>query len=145
MNKKILVIDDEKDMLESMSKILSRRQDFIISLSSDIEDAKEKISGNKFDLIITDLRLNERSGIEVLQPAFNSNKDIKVIMISGYGTVEASVEAVKKGAFDFIEKPFTSQKLFESIDRALEFEKPVKDKEEFENLIDNTVIAAPIL
>lgn len=138
MNKKILVVDDEKEMLESMNKILSRRQDFFITLSSDLEDAISKIGSNKFDLVISDLRLNEKSGMEILQPAFESNKDIKVIMISGYGTVEASVEAVKKGAFDFIEKPFTSQKLFESIDRALESGQSLKPADKYENLIDDT-------
>jgi len=63
--------------------------------------------------------MKEFSGIDILKAALNSFPDSNVIMISGYGTIEASVEAMREGAFDFIEKPFTSKKLFETIERAL--------------------------
>jgi DNA-binding NtrC family response regulator len=79
---------------------------------------KELVKSRRFDLILTDLKMKEFSGLDILKTALASFPDALVIMISGYGTIEASVEAMREGAFDFLEKPFTSQKLFKCIDRA---------------------------
>jgi DNA-binding NtrC family response regulator len=116
---KVLVIDDEREMLDSLKKLLSRRSDFELKLFEDPEPAFDLLENENFDIVITDLKMKEISGQDVLAKVMETNPDTKVIMISGYGTIEASVQAVKKGAFDFIEKPFTSAKLFESINRAL--------------------------
>jgi two-component system, NtrC family, response regulator HydG len=118
--KKVLVIDDEQEMLESLQKILSYREDFEVRTMQDSTTAKELLTHEKFDIIITDLKMKNVTGIDILKTALNNCPSSIVIMISGYGTIEASVEAMKNGAFDFIEKPFTSKILFECIDRALE-------------------------
>ena len=73
----------------------------------------------EFDIILTDLRIGNISGIDVLKAALSKYPDATTIVISGYGTIEASVKAMQEGAFDFIEKPFSSAKLFDCIDRAL--------------------------
>ena len=118
--KKVLVIDDEQEMLESLQKILSYREDFEVTTLQDSEKAKDLLTQERFDIIITDLKMRNVTGIDILKTALNNCPSSIVIMISGYGTIEASVEAMKNGAFDFIEKPFTSKILFECIDRALE-------------------------
>jgi DNA-binding NtrC family response regulator len=118
--KKVLVIDDEQEMLESLQKILSYREDFEVRTMQGSTTAKELLTHEKFDIIITDLKMKNVTGIDILKTALNNCPSSIVIMISGYGTIEASVEAMKNGAFDFIEKPFTSKILFECIDRALE-------------------------
>ncbi len=118
--KKILVIDDEPEMLNSLEKILSYRKDFEIELSNNSVKAKELVTTKSYDIIITDLKMKEVSGIDILKAAIKKHPYALVIIISGYGTIEASVEAIKEGAFDFIEKPFTSKVLFDSIDRALQ-------------------------
>ena len=120
MLKKVLVVDDEIEMLKSLEKILSHRDDFDIFFLDNSLAARELVQTKKFDLIITDLQMKEVSGTEILKQATLTYPETPVIMISGYGTIEASVEAMRKGAFDFIEKPFTSKKLFECIDRALQ-------------------------
>ena len=131
--KKILVIDDEREMLSSLEKILSYRQDFDIELVDNSVKAKELVTSNNYDVIITDLKMKEVSGIDILKSAIKKYPSAIVIIISGYGTIEASVEAIKEGAFDFIEKPFTSKVLFDSIDRALQKsqESYAKDENEF--------------
>jgi DNA-binding NtrC family response regulator len=116
----LLLIDDEIEMLVGIEKILSSRVDFNVTSVSDFHKALDLIKTKKFDLVITDLKMNEHSGIDILKYSLEENPESKVIMISGYGTIEASVEAIQLGAFDFIEKPFTSKKLFECIDKALE-------------------------
>ncbi|MFZ1290290.1 MAG: sigma-54 dependent transcriptional regulator [Melioribacteraceae bacterium] len=116
----VLLIDDEKDMLVGLEKILSSRNNFNITSVLAPQKALEIIKTKKFDLIITDLKMNEYSGIDILKCAKEYHSQTNVIIISGYGTIEASVEAMQLGAFDFIEKPFTSKKLFQCIDKALE-------------------------
>jgi DNA-binding NtrC family response regulator len=116
--KKILVIDDEPEMLFSLQKILSYRSEFEMELKDNPLKALEAVNTKNYDVIITDLKMKEVSGIDILKAAVKKNPLAIVIIISGYGTIEASVEAIKEGAFDFIEKPFTSKILFDSIDRA---------------------------
>ena len=94
MSKKILIVDDEVDMLDSLQKILSQREDLNISATHDPAEALEKIDREKFDLIITDLKIGEISGIRILKEALGKFPDTKVVVISGYGTIEASVEAM---------------------------------------------------
>jgi two-component system, NtrC family, response regulator HydG len=118
--KKILIVDDEIEMLNGLKKILSHRSEFELTFKNDPHVALQLIKSKNFDLIISDLKMKDVSGLDILKTAISSNPDCKTIMISGYGTVEASVEAMRIGAFDFIEKPFTSKKLFDCIDRALE-------------------------
>lgn len=117
--KKIVIIDDEQEMLNSLDKLLSRNPDYEIKLIDDYDTAIGTVSGENFDLIITDLKIREYSGLNILKTAFQHFPESKIIMISGYGTIESSVEAMRNGAFDFLEKPFTSKKLFESVERAL--------------------------
>lgn len=117
--KKILLIDDEQEMLNSLSKLLSRNQEYDIRLIDDYHTAVNTVAKESFNLIITDLKMKEYSGLDILKTTLENFPDSKVIMISGYGTIETSVDAMRNGAFDFLEKPFTSRKLFESIERAL--------------------------
>jgi two-component system, NtrC family, response regulator HydG len=116
--KNILLIDDEQDMLDSLHKLLSRKPQYKLSMTTDGKRALELVASKKYDLIITDLKMNEVSGMDILQKALNTFPDSTVIMISGYGTIDTSVKAMREGAFDFIEKPFTSKKLFDTVNRA---------------------------
>jgi DNA-binding NtrC family response regulator len=113
--KNILIIDDEKEMLISLEKILGRKKEYDLSLHQNAEEAIQALHSKKFDLIITDLRIKNISGMDVLEQALRIDPANKVIIISGYGTVEAGVEAIQKGAVNFIEKPFTAQKLYTCI------------------------------
>ena len=116
----VLLVDDEKEMLVGLEKILSSRKNFNITAQQDPLAAIESIKSRDFDIILTDLKMKEYSGIDILKSVNEKRSDTKVIIISGYGTIEASVEAMQLGAFDFVEKPFTSKKLFECVDKALE-------------------------
>ncbi len=117
--KKILIIDDEQEMLTSLNKLLSRNQEYDIRLIGDYHTALSVVTKESFNLIITDLKMKEYSGIDILKAALENFPESKIIMISGYGTIETSVDAMRNGAFDFLEKPFTSRKLFDSVERAL--------------------------
>ena len=116
--KKILVVDDELEMLNSLEKILNHRNDFDVEIFQDGKAALNELKEKSYDLIITDLKMKDISGLDILKAATEYSPGIISIVISGYGTIEASVEAMREGAYDFIEKPFTSKRLFECIDRA---------------------------
>ncbi|GAB4134438.1 MAG: sigma-54 dependent transcriptional regulator [Ignavibacteriales bacterium] len=137
--KKILIVDDEKEMVESISKLFSYKDDFDVTAFSDSSEAMLRIQKEKFDIILTDLKMKPVSGLDILKFAKQTNPETSVIVLSGYGTIEASVEAIKSGAFNFIEKPFPSKKLFEVIDKALESRNNVdEDSSEIKGFIYNS-------
>lgn len=116
---KLLIIDDDIEMLESLKKIMSHKPEYDVTYCQEPRMGHELFNKENFDLVISDLIMDDFTGIDLLKSLKEHSKEMPVIIISGYGTIEASVESIKLGAFDFIEKPFTSKKLFESIDNAL--------------------------
>jgi len=143
MNKKrLLIIDDEPEMLKSLEKILSRRPAYQLTLINDPQKALQLLSHNTYDLILTDLKMQKYSGMDILTQALKEDPGAKVIIITGYGTVETSVEAMRQGSYDFLEKPFTGQKLFDCLDRAFNAEDvgysetiPEDEAQNFEGII----------
>ncbi len=153
MNKKrLLIIDDEPEMLKSLEKILSRRPAYQLTLINDPQKAIQLLSHNTYDLILTDLKMQKHSGMDILTQALKADPNAKVIIITGYGTVETSVEAMRQGSYDFLEKPFTGQKLFDCLDRAfsaedVEYSESIKEHEaqNFEGIIYKSKIMETLL
>lgn len=117
---KVLIIDDERGVRESLSLIL-RMEGFEVQSA---EDAKLGLtfieSGNNYDFIICDIKLPGMSGIEFLEEVQNTDTQSIIIMISAYGTLETSIEAIKKGAADYINKPINTEELILRMNMALE-------------------------
>ena len=118
---KILIIDDEIDITESISAILTD-DGFYCSSASNSEEAITFLSNELFDLIILDVWLNDPDydGIKLLKLIKKKKIKTPVIIISGHGNIEMAVDAIKEGAYEFIEKPFKSERLTLSVSRALE-------------------------
>lgn len=132
---KILVIDDEFEMVESLKKILSLREEYDIYSLQNGKEAIDHVSKNEYELILCDLNIDGVSGMDVVAEIKKFSPETTIIMISGYGTIEASVEAMRSGVFDFLEKPFTSSKLFDTIDRAIgPREKPSSEIQDYKIL-----------
>ncbi|MFZ4057168.1 MAG: sigma-54-dependent transcriptional regulator [Ferruginibacter sp.] len=100
----ILIIDDEKAIRKTLTEILSY-EGYKIDEASDGDEGLRKFSNTPYDLVICDIKMPKMDGIEFLEKAHKLNPDIPVIIISGHGNIETAVEAVKKGAFDYISKP----------------------------------------
>lgn len=100
----ILIIDDEKAIRKTLSEILSY-EGYKIDEASDGEEGLKKAREKEYDVILCDIKMPKIDGIEFLEKAKEANPDIPIIMISGHGTIETAVEAVKKGAYDYISKP----------------------------------------
>lgn len=100
----ILIIDDEKAIRKTLSEILSY-EGYKIEEASDGEEGLKKFKEKAFDVVLCDIKMPKLDGLEFLDKAREANADVPVIMISGHGTIETAVEAVKKGAYDYISKP----------------------------------------
>ncbi len=118
----ILAVDDDKSMREFLELILKRER-YDVTCAKDGADAILLLKDNFFDLIITDLMMPAINGLEVLKKAKEIYPDIKVIVITAFGTIETAVEAIKLGAYDYITKPFNNDDLRQRIRRAIETQK----------------------
>ncbi|MBS1515625.1 MAG: sigma-54-dependent Fis family transcriptional regulator [Bacteroidetes bacterium] len=101
---KILIVDDEQSIVDSISMILNQ-DDYEIDSANDGLSAVNKVKSNFYDLILLDIKMPKMDGIEALEKIKEIDKDAVVIMISGHGTIETAVEATKKGAYNFLQKP----------------------------------------
>lgn len=115
----ILIIDDEKAIRKTLSEILSF-EGYKIDEASDGEEGLKKFREKNYDLVLCDIKMPKLDGLEFLQKAGESNPDIPIVMISGHGNIETAVEAVKKGAYDFISKPPDLNRLLITIRNAME-------------------------
>lgn len=115
----ILIIDDEKAIRKTLSEILSF-EGYKIEEAADGEEGLKKFKEKNYDLVLCDIKMPKLDGIEFLQKAGESNPDIPIIMISGHGNIETAVEAVKKGAFDYISKPPDLNRLLITIRNAMD-------------------------
>ena len=117
----ILVIDDEIDIRESIVAILLD-EGFFCDNASNSKEAIHLIGLNKYDLIILDVWLNDPDydGMKLLKLIKKDNAKVPIIIISGHGNIDMAVEAIKEGAYEFVEKPFKSERLILSVSRALE-------------------------
>ena len=114
----ILVVDDEPDMRDALTAAL-RREGLCISTAANGVEALEKVQGQSFDLIITDVRMPRMGGLALLQELKRTSPTQPVIMMTGYGRIEDAVEAMKAGAFDYLLKPFSLEDLKAVVTKAL--------------------------
>ncbi len=122
----ILIIDDERAIRSVLKDILTN-EGYKIEEAVDGEDGLAKFSKSNFDVVICDIKMPKMDGIEFLLKAYEINSDIPIIILSGHGNIETAVEAVKKGAFDFISKPPDLNRLLITIRNALDKTTLVKE------------------
>jgi two-component system, NtrC family, nitrogen regulation response regulator NtrX len=115
----ILIIDDEKAIRKTLSEILSY-EGYKLEEAGDGEEGLKRIREKEYDVILCDIKMPKIDGIEFLEKAKELNPDIPIIMISGHGTIETAVEAVKKGAYDYISKPPDLNRLLITIRNAMD-------------------------
>ncbi|MEW6040505.1 MAG: response regulator, partial [Elusimicrobiota bacterium] len=116
---KILVIDDEEGIRDLLTYELTQRG-YIVSVAEDSRSGIEKIKKEKFELVILDIKMPGLSGIETIEQIKELNPEIEMIMLTGYATIETAIECMKKGAYNYITKPFNVDELSILVQRALE-------------------------
>ncbi|MBV9963581.1 MAG: sigma-54-dependent Fis family transcriptional regulator [Parafilimonas sp.] len=115
----ILIIDDERSIRKTLNEILSY-EGFKVDEATDGEEGLKLFSDKTYDVVLCDIKMPKIDGIEFLAKAGEVNADIPVIMISGHGTIETAVDAVKKGAYDYVAKPPDLNRLLITIRNALD-------------------------
>lgn len=115
----ILIIDDEKSIRKTLSEILSY-EGYKIDEAGDGEEGLKKFSDKTYDVVLCDIKMPKLDGIEFLDRSKDINPDVPIIMISGHGNIDTAVDAVKKGAFDYISKPPDLNRLLITLRNAID-------------------------
>jgi CheY-like chemotaxis protein len=120
-NAKILVVDDEEVVRLSIRKAL-KKENYNIDDVSSAADAINSLEQNHYDIVLTDLMMPEMDGMQLLEHIRKQDRQMRVIMVTGYATMSIAMKALKLGAFDFIAKPFTREELSGVVRRATRLE-----------------------
>jgi DNA-binding NtrC family response regulator len=115
---KALVIDDEQIVLDSVSKIL-REEDYTVDITLSGREGRDKAIQENYDIVLTDIRMPDIGGMRVLRDVKRAKPSLPVVIITGYATVRSAVQAMKLGAADYLEKPFTPDQLLKACASAL--------------------------
>jgi len=116
---KALVIDDEQVVLDSVTKILTE-ENYEVDVSLSGREGLNQAIQKEYDIVLTDIRMPDIGGMRVLRDIKRANPSLPVVMITGYASVRSSVQAMKLGAADYIEKPFTPDQLLKAVNSALD-------------------------
>ncbi len=114
---RVLLVDDDEEYLEAMSERMESRG-LTVTIAKDGQSALEAVAQETFDIVFLDMQMPGIDGIETLRRLRGRNADLEVILITGYGTIDSSVTAMKLGAKDFIQKPADIEDLVEKVKEA---------------------------
>jgi len=151
---RILIVDDQRNMRATLG-ILLRGAGYETDEAPDGETAIEKVGQETFDLVLTDLRMGRVDGMEVLRKVREASPVTEVIVMTAYGTVESAVAAMRLGAYDYLQKPFTEEELLVKVDKAFErkrltnevtlLSQEFRERYKFENLIGRSQAIRDVL
>lgn len=117
--KRALVIDDEKIVLDSVSRILTD-EGYEVDVTLSGRDGIDRAIKGRYDIVLTDIRMPDIGGMRVLRDVKRAKPSLPVVMITGYASIQSSVQAMKMGAADYIEKPFTPDVLLKAVASAID-------------------------
>ena len=123
MSERILVVDDEPNMLRLLKTILMDKTGYEVTTTNNPLEVSKMLQEAHYDLVITDLKMPLVDGIDLIDIIRGIDTAMPIIMITAYGTIETAEEAIQKGAYDFITKPFRKETILITIKRALEWKR----------------------
>jgi two-component system, NtrC family, response regulator HydG len=151
---KILIVDDQRNMRTTLAMML-RGTGYEVDEAADGEQGAERGATGAYDVVLTDLRMGTKDGIDVLRSTKDTHPLTEVIVMTAYGTIESAVEAMRLGAFDYIQKPFTEQELLVKVAKALDNRRlagevtflasEFKDRYKFENIVGQSRAVREVL
>jgi len=127
MTGRILIIDDEKDMLLLLKRIISEESDHDVVTESDPFKGLGRFKESGADLVITDLKMPKMDGIKLLEGVKKIDPNVSVVIMTAYGTIETAVEAIRKGAYDYITKPFRRERIILTVNKVVEWQGILKE------------------
>ena len=134
----ILVVDDEPFVLEAVALLLDSFG-YDVSACGHPREALNKLQSHKVDIVLTDIKMPEMSGVELLEEIRKFNTEVPVILMTAYAELDMAIGAIKKGAFDFLIKPFNSQYLVQCMERATEHNRLKQMEKNYKFVLEETV------
>jgi putative two-component system response regulator len=138
-NNNLLVVDDDPYVLESLSSLLTEFG-YTVSTCQNGRDAFEKIKKLRFDVVLTDIKMPEITGIELLRHIHIYDPQIPVILLTAFAELDVAVDAIKRGAFDFITKPYNPEYLVHAVDKAVKYTKLIEMEKNYKVMLEETVM-----
>ena len=135
---RILLVDDDPFILESAVRVLAG-QEYSLTACSNAREAEAEMRGNDFDVVLTDIKMPEVSGLDLLETIHKRDPQLPVILMTAYADLQLAVEAIKKGAFDFIIKPYHPEYLVHSVKKAVQYGNYLKWKENYRLYLEDMV------
>jgi len=134
----LLIVDDDPYVLESISSLLKEYGYFVFTCQN-AGEAMERLKKVKFDVVLTDIKMPGITGIELLQNIHEFNSQIPVILLTAFAELDVAVDAIKKGAFDFITKPYNPDYLVHAVEKAVKFTKLIQMERNYKDMLEDTV------
>jgi putative two-component system response regulator len=134
----ILLVDDERQNLELISLLLTQAGYGVLPCDN-ASNALEAMGNTRVDAVLTDIRMPAVSGLDLLEIIHNNNPDVPVILMTAYADLDTAVDAIKKGAFDFIVKPHKPEQLFHSLEKAIKHNKLVELEKNYKQTLETMV------
>jgi len=141
---RILLVDDDPIILDSLSGFLTV-EGYEVAAAATVTEAIRRLEGSRFNLVITDVSMPDRDGFELLRVVRESFPEIVIILITGYGTVESAVEAIKQGAYDYLTKPIIDDDVRLSVERALRQQHLVAENRRLKSVLSDRYSFAQIV
>ncbi len=139
---KVLIVDDEKTVRDALTQTLML-EDYDIVACEDGQQALEQLDANWEGIVITDINMPVMNGLQLLEKIKGLDKDIPVVVLTGHGNISMAVEAMRYGAYDFLEKPFSGEVLVETVGRALEKRQLVLENQALRRELEDTTLPGP--
>ena len=126
---KVLIVDDERDMLTLLAKVLTKKGGCAVTQATSAEEALVRMQADPPEVVVTDIKMPGMDGLAFLRQVNGSEPAVTTVLMTGYGTIEMAVQALKEGAYDFIEKPFDNERILRTVSRAAERTRLLRENE----------------
>jgi DNA-binding NtrC family response regulator len=136
MTQRILAVDDEPNMLRLLERIITERTPYEITTTSNSLEVPQLLERGTFDLVITDLRMPGADGLDILRTIQEQQRQEVVILITAFGTLESATEALSRGVFDYITKPFKKDQILLSVERAMRCQAARRDAARLARIVE---------
>ncbi|RMG02499.1 MAG: sigma-54-dependent Fis family transcriptional regulator [Nitrospirae bacterium] len=145
MSERVLVVDDKKDMVAFLKRLLQNELGLSVEGFTDPKKALERVKKGSVDMVITDVKMPGLDGISLLEEAKRHQEDVIVIILTGYGTVELAVNALKRGAYDFLTKPVDNERFIHTVRRAIEYGRVLREKRNLEQQVRHSSLRRELI
>lgn len=126
---RILIVDDEADMLLLLKRIIAEEGDHVVVTESDPQKALALFGREPFDLVITDLKMPKMDGVRLLEAVRAIHPDVSVVIMTAYATIDTAVDAIRKGAYDYITKPFRRERILMTVDKVMKWQAVIRENQ----------------